>query len=404
MFNRIADYLVRHRDRLPAWCTRLFTYLARNPQSPAGRIVTKLLGGGKATNTEVPDTPVRVYIGSANYAAQGYKWARALEAADGRVGARNSEILLPGGFNFPADNRVPFAAVNGSPEWGAAEFQAVSAFTHVLVEAARPLFGAYLGQDLRAELAALRERGVRPALMCHGTEVRSPARHAELTAWSPYPSDPRTRELQHDADANTKLIAELELPVFVSTPDLLLDVPQAVWCPVVVDAKMFATNAPVRTDPQQPVRIVHSASIPVQKGSDLIAPALERLTAEGLAEYRLITGTPWGEMPAAYADADIVLDQFRLGSYGVAACEAMAAGRVVVGHVLPQVRERVLTDHGLPLPIVEAVPDTIETVLRELISDRQRLTQLAAAGPEFVTRVHSGAASAAVLKANWLAG
>ena len=105
---------------------------------------------------------------------------------------------------------------------------------------------------------------------------------------------------------------------------------------------------------------------------------------------------------AGFAAADIVLDQFRLGSYGVAACEAMASARVVVGHVLPAVRERVREATGLELPIVEATPDTLAAVLEELISDPEGARRIAARGSEFVEAVHDGRASARALIDGWI--
>ncbi|MEK8228013.1 hypothetical protein NKG05_20860 [Oerskovia sp. M15] len=114
---------------------------------------------------------------------------------------------------------------------------------------------------------------------------------------------------------------------------------------------------------------MHVPSHSTIKGTQLVRPALDRLVAEGVVEYREISGVPSEHMPEIYAGADVVLDQFRLGSYGVAACEAMAAGRVVLGHVLPQVRDVVRSSTGLDLPVVETTADTIDAVLRELEAD-----------------------------------
>ena len=101
------------------------------------------------------------------------------------------------------------------------------------------------------------------------------------------------------------------------------------------------------------------------------------------------------EAPAM--DADIVLDQFALGSYGVLATQAMALGRVVVGHVIDEVREHVLEATGEPLPIIEADPDTLTKVIRGLLSDRAAARQAATLGPQFVAAVHSGPLSAGIL-------
>lgn len=401
LFGRVADWLVRHRDRLPRWANRVFESAAHHPDGFVGRVAARLLGGGQAVAaTEVPEAPVRVYIAAANYAAQGYRWARALERADPGIAARNVELVLPGGFDFPADTRVPIAVVTASEEWADAEWEAAKQFTHVLFEAQRPVFGRRFGRDIRREILALEEAGVSVAYLCHGTDVRDPDRHAKLTPWSPYPEDPRTDDLRREARASIALLNELRRPTFVSTPDLIADVPWAEWCPVVIDPGVFETDsAPFE---RGPVRIVHSASIPVQKGTHYVEPALAPLIASGGVDYRALTGTPWAEMPGVYANADIVLDQFRIGSYGVAACEAMAAGRVVVGHVLPHVRERVMRDFGVELPIVEANADTLRAVVEGLIRDPDRARRIAAAGPEFVRRVHTGAASARALIDGWI--
>ncbi len=107
-------------------------------------------------------------------------------------------------------------------------------------------------------------------------------------------------------------------------------------------------------------------------------------------------------MPARIGQADIVLDQFRVGSYGAAACEAMAAGRVVVGHVLPEVRVTIRERTGLELPIVEATPRTLVEVVAGLLEDRERARSIGALGRAFVEQVHSGAASALALREHWI--
>lgn len=82
------------------------------------------------------------------------------------------------------------------------------------------------------------------------------------------------------------------------------------------------------------------------KGTEAIESVLKRLVEAGRIRYRPLRSVPHGDMPSVLAEADIVLDQFAVGSYGVAAVEALATGRVVVGHVRPEVRHRVLADTG----------------------------------------------------------
>ncbi|MCR2765129.1 hypothetical protein NQ152_16615 [Microbacterium sp. zg.B48] len=396
-----VDWMVRHRSSMPAWIDHLMESVARRPDGIAGRIASRLLGGGgTGPVTTVPDAALRVYIAPTNYSGQGYQWARALERADHRIGARNMAVALPGGFSFAADTSVPVAVVNSSDRWQEEEWQAARRFTHVLFEAERSIFGRRFDRDPAREIAALEAEGVSVAYLCHGTDIRDPDKHATLTPWSLYPEDPRTDVLREDARANLRLLSTLRRPTFVSTPDLLLDVPWASWCPVVVDPGRWSTDsAPFRGEQ---VRIVHAASAPLQKGSHYIEPALDDLVRSGAVEFRFITGTPAAEMDAVFAGADIVIDQFRVGSYGVAACEAMAAGRVVVGHVVPFVREHVEAEYGMPLPIVEATPDTLRETIARLAEDRTAARAIAASGPAYVEKVHSGAASARVLIDDWI--
>lgn len=401
----ILGAVVRARARLPRAVNRLIDDVAKSPDGPAGRLASWTMGGLRRKNqpaaTIAPDTSIRVYIGPTNYAGQGYQWARALEASDERIGARSMAISLPVGFAFPVHTSVPLAVNNISRRWQRAEFCATLGYTHVLFEAERTLFGTLFDRDIRREAAAFARSDVSVAYMAHGTDVRSPLRHMQQTPWSYFKDDTAlTSVLQADADRNLRLLEETTCPVFVSTPDLLDDVPGSRWCPVVVDLTVWQQRS-VKTMNDIPV-VSHIPSSGASKGTHLIADAVQMRAGRGQIEYNTMTNVPAHEMPARVASSDIVLDQFRTGSYGVAACEALASGCIVIGHVLPSVRDRVLQETGLTLPIVEATPDTIGSVLDELLADQERRTEIAALGRPFVEAVHSGALSALVLRRYWI--
>jgi hypothetical protein len=94
-----------------------------------------------------------------------------------------------------------------------------------------------------------------------------------------------------------------------------------------------------------------------------------------------------------------MLDQFAIDTYGVAACEALVAGRLVVSHVSDGTRRTVRERTGLELPIIEARADRLESVLRDAVADRDRARSAAAAGPAFVRANHDGRRSADALRA-----
>lgn len=393
-----------NRNRLPAWVNALIDRIADAPMSPVGRVAARRLGTpeprGTVPATTFDDRPLRVLIAPVNYSGQGRAWAHALESRQPDISARNMAVDVPGGFSFDADLVVPVATYHNDSDWQTRQFDAAVSATHVLIEAEEPPFGRMAGRSVRAQAEALVERGVNVAFIAHGTDVRLPARHLAANPWSHYADPaiylPRAQVL---AERNIRFLRESGAPVFVSTPDLLEDVPWAHWCPLVVDPERWAVARSMRRS--GPLRVAHAPSVSAVKGTALIMPTLERLAAEGLIDLRLIQGVPSAEMPAVFADADVVVDQVRIGSYGVAACEAMAAGCVVVGHVSERVRAHVATGAGMPLPVVEADPLSMERTIRDLAA-RPDLAEVSAAGVEFVRRVHDGRLSASVLTDAWI--
>jgi len=126
------------------------------------------------------DGEVRLYVGAVNFAGQGFAWARAAERLVG-VAAHAMQFRAPGMPLFPIDTFVPVNAYRFSRRWQTRQFDAVARhYTHVLLEAARPLFGRLFDGDPIAEVAALRERGVQVGLVSHGSDLRDPDRHAAI--------------------------------------------------------------------------------------------------------------------------------------------------------------------------------------------------------------------------------
>lgn len=396
--------LLRSLNRLPLPLQRFFRAL-RGPRSPIFTLY--LLASGARPRpvpppTELPDAPRRVYIAPVNAAEQAMLWAAALEAEVPGLGARSMMAPVVGGSIFESTEPVPLGAFHLSKSWQRAEFERAAEFTHVLVESQEAMFGGLFRYDPAREIEALRGRGVSVAALSHGSDTRSPRAHAERTPWSPFREHhPETAMLQHLADANRERLARLELPVFVSTPDLLDDLPLAHWCPLIVEPVFHSAASEPLLGERLPV-VTHIPSRGWLKGTELIEPVAASLAERGVVAYRPLEGVPRERMAEAYASADILLEQFRLGSYGATAIEAMAAGRVVVGHVLPSVREHVRRTTGLELPIVEADPDSLSEVVEGLVADPDRMRELGARGRDFVSAVHDGRLSAAALSEHWI--
>ena len=315
-------------------------------------------------------------------------WARAIERHSPGVGVRS--LGVTNAFGFPQDYSVDPEHFH-SAAWGADHRDYVCAtFTHVVIEAGRTIFGRTLGGDCGPEIPVMRELGLQVAVLTHGSDARIPSRHARREPYSPFRdvTDPLTAKLEVTAQRYHDLLAVYDGTVLVSTPDMLADLPRAAWCPVVIDPARW--RGPILTGlPARPV-VVHAPSKAALKGTGLIEPVLEALDAAGVITYRRLHGIPSEHMPAAYREADIVADQFSLGSYGVAACEAMATGRIVLGHVSDDVRHTVRSATARDLPVVEATPETMAEVIRDLVRDSTRVEQISRAGLDFVHQVHDG--------------
>lgn len=351
-------------------------------------------------------TPIRLLIAPTNTAWQGWTLARAAEHLDG-VGARTSGIVPEGGgFDFLSDQEISRAEYRWSSRWQRAQRAAVlGGFTHVLLEAGRPLFGDTFARPVSADIAALQRAGVSVALMMYGSEIRSPQRHRARMADSPFAPGlwSLTPALEVLTARNKALADAFDGPKFLATPDLQLDLPEGVWLPISIDTSIWnPTRAPF-SDLDGPPIVSHVPSSAVVKGTDLIEPVLHRLNDEGLIRYTPLRGLKASEMPAAYMGADIVLDQFRIGTYGVAAIESMAAGRYVISNVGELVRAEAERQLGEPVPIIEATAATLEQVLRDVVANPEDYRPLVERGPAFARRHHDGRRAAEVMS-EWLTG
>lgn len=393
--------MVRLRRRMPGWVDRLIEALLASDSSAARVLKSWLAAGTRVPEPVLPDPSAtsRLLIAPYNYAGQGNAWARSIDGTgnEGALVSARSLGISTSGRGFDADLIVPATVFLGSPTWRARWDKALGAYSHVIIESFGSLLGRGTGDALVAEVAQLRGRGIRVGLICHGSDVRSPrahvARHADVTLsdWG----DGIDR-LERAAETGARILKRFDGPVFVSTPDLLDDVPEGVWLPVVVDPERW-TRAARENSSEDQVSVIHVPSNAQMKGTQHIDLVCARLHEDSTIRYRSLRGVAPAEMPGHVLDADIVVDQLLIGSYGVAACEAMAAGRVVVGNVPSRIRERVLTVTGLALPIVQAEKATLESVLRRLAADNEERQTAGDAGRRFVDIVHSGDWSRAVL-------
>lgn len=357
--------------------------------------------------TPFPDEPTRLLIGPLNTAGQAHRWATAANLLPG-VGAKSLNVERRSAgvtYGYETDWFLSQAAqLRGLRPYQ----EAVLGLTHVLVESGRAILDQPLDRTTVDDLPRLREHDVRVAVVLHGSEVRDLHRHAETYPHSPFRGtwDERWHRMQATVERTRAVVEQFDGPVFVTTQDMLDFVPGATLLPIVVDVDRFSVGSDAAAvgvlERERPV-VLHAPTNPRLKGTEAVERVLHRLEGEGLVTYRRLEGVPHHQMPAFLRQSDLVVDQVVLGNAGTLTAEATAAGRLVLGHLAPAVRERMTTSDpdGQPPPVVEADPDTLEEVLREVLGDRSTYQELAARGPAWSRRNHDGTRSMSVL-ADWL--
>ncbi len=92
-------------------------------------------------------------------------------------------------------------------------------------------------------------------------------------------------------------------------------------------------------------------------------------------------------------ESDVVVDQLGLGIYATLAIESMAAGRLVVSQVGPEIRDRMEHD----VPIVEVTADTLKSEILSIVDHPESYIDVAESGPNFAKQFHDGRAAADAL-------
>jgi glycosyltransferase involved in cell wall biosynthesis len=138
------------------------------------------------------------------------------------------------------------------------------------------------------------------------------------------------------------------------------------------------------------LRVAHAPSKRAVKGTDTVIAAVEALRGRGVAiELDLIEGVPHREARRRYAEADVIVDQLRIGWYGMFAIEAMALAKPVVVHLDEQAAAETEEVFGLELPLIRADERNLTDVLARLVEERESLPARGRRSREYVERVHA---------------
>jgi hypothetical protein len=339
----------------------------------------------------------RLVIGSLNTAGQARRWASALsEHSPVRAEAWGLESTDGSPARFTFDRSFLPPTPNANPMWSAILNEAPRV-THVITESAKPIGVKGRRRRLLAQTAGMVLRGVTPALLFHGSDLRIPSVHRQTHQDSPFHEahGDLTATLEERTQSICRLVKYWPLTTFVSTIDLRTFAPRSRWLPVVIDHEWFGGMEPINTDRPRP-HVLHLPSRRALFQSDRVDQICQALHEEGVIEYRSITGVTPAEVRAHVEWSDIVIDKIGLGGTGVMGAEVMASGRLLIGDI-----DQIVRDELDEIPLVQSSIATLESVIRALVADRTTWVTRAAAGQAFARKYHDGRYSATVL-AKWM--
>lgn len=367
-------------------------------------------------------SPERWLLGPLNTAGQAGLWAGAAREGGADALSLSAERVAAGASTLGYATDVHLSRRAQHRGMGAHRARVLgqrgwAGSTGVLSEGGRAVLDDVFRRTVLDDLPALESAGVRVAVVVHGSELRDLHEHAARDPASPFRGewDERWHQLQALVERTRAVVDAFPGPVLVTTLDMLEAVPGSRLLPVTVRVDDFVSDGGEPALGREVPVVLHAPTNPRLKATDVVEPVLERLQADGQIVYRRLTGVPHGQMPAAVAAADVVVDQLALGNVGVLAVEAMAAGRLVVGHATETVRglardlARDVSDGGggsggggdavaAGLPLVEADPSTFAAVMDDVLARPEAYRPVAQAGPRWAREHHDGRRAAMVLR------
>ncbi len=173
---------------------------------------------------------------------------------------------------------------------------------------------------------------------------------------------------------------------FCLNPDLMRYVPDAEFVPyAAVDPALVTPTTDQKSKGK--LTILHAPTNRLIKGTQHVLDIAEKIGNDNI-EWMFVENVPHEEAIRRYRQADLVIDQLRLGWYGAFAVEMMAMSKPVICYIAEEDLRFIPQRMAEELPIIDATPDTLQDVLQNLINAPARLTEIGVRSREFVENWH----------------
>ena len=305
---------------------------------------------------------MRVLLGPYNTAGGASRLSKALRDAgiDAESAAVDRSRARP--LYWPPDRLLP-------PRWeGRAWDRHLATFTHFLLWSGLSLKGHNRWFD--------QDSFPKAAVVATGSELRLPLVHKQLEPYSPFGDDALSQKLiVYSARFHQRFVRN-PLPLFVLNAGMI-DYRPSTWLPIIADP----VSAPPPLIRKRPV-VLYAPTNGLLKGAQYV----DALEPDGYDFHRPDGLISPAEMEQAIADCDILIGGLCLGDFGHTETQGLAAGKLVVANLSP----RVVGHMPEGPPFVHATPDTLASVLADVVANRDKYRPLAAQGVEWWDKYASG--------------
>lgn len=225
-----------------------------------------------------------------------------------------------------------------------------------------------------------------------GSDIRMPDKELAINPYFKYAYYNKEYEYKFEGNNNTPrllgFLKRLHYKFIVWDVNIFIDRDIIEKFEIVPHASINMITNTKGNDPggQKKVLIIHSPTAPVAKGSEFVLKAIEKLREKSFSfEFKLLKNLSNEEYQKVLQKADIYVDQFIWGAYGIAAQQALQMGKVVVAYLSP---ER-LKIYGNELPIQNATINNLAEVLEKLISNDGLRKKIAHQSVSYYEEMHS---------------
>lgn len=337
------------------------------------------------SKVSLPAEDLKIFQGLSGAAGQPHILATALNQLPG-ISARSLSISKSP-FGYRSDLVYPVARKRDAALEDIELFKSVADSFDIFHFHFRPFFHYPRTLEFPAllDLIALKAGGKGVVFHWRGSEARI---RSIFAAKNPhhYVLDPSDRIAKSFPEPQQKQfiasISSVADRVFVNDPETASYVPGA----KIIERAIDLTEWPMVGLDTSPIPlVVHAPTRRYVKGTHFVLEAVAALRREGLQfDFQLVEGLPQEQAKKFYSRADIVIDQLRIGWYGVLAVECMALGKPVIAYI----RDDLLDHFPGELPLANANPITLTAVLRALIKSPAERKRLSVAGRAYVEKVH----------------